>query len=117
WSALFDISLGNIKGSQIFEGYVDAPLLEVDGDVLPKVRKLETDACRVREPLTPRILVAQYGQHHLPYRSGRILAVVEELAIGLESLLALVDAVGFDQPQERVRWDFEAVDGMAESDK
>ena len=91
---------------------VDAAYRVVARHVLPEVGELERGARRVGEQHVLLGCIAEDVEHHPSNGVGGVVAVVEDVGVGLEPFRPLVDAVRLDQFAERLLRDLRAPDGV-----
>ena len=64
---------------------IDAAFLEIDRDVLPEIRELQSAAHEIRKPLALGVAIAEKIQHQASHRIGRITRIAEQIIDGLEA--------------------------------
>ena len=88
--------------AKVLLGEIDATACAVFGDVLPVLGQLErgADLIRQRDPLGRRD--ADRREHQAPDRVGRQRAVGPQVVERLIAAGSLIEAVGFDEPPQRL---------------
>src|SRR5439155_3833650 len=106
---------GHAERAAVVERQVDAAELEIARHVLQEVDELQPGADVVaRGDQLGVVVQAEQAEHETADGVGRVAAVLLQVAPGLVLGEALVHPVRLDQPEERLSWQRELVDGRRE---
>src|SRR5216683_925765 len=104
-ATIHNLGVAQTVRRQRIEWNVDASLVEVARDVLPKIGELQGRAGVVREPLALRVAVATQIQNEPPDRVGGIAAIADHVVPGAVAIDGLVLAERNEQVAERLDGD------------
>src|SRR5437763_11106864 len=112
-----NLLLSDAEAAQVLERQIDAALVEIHADILPKVGKLQRCAGEIGKLLAFFILIAANIENQPPYRIGRVTAITEQVVEAFIAINELVLPKRAEQVSKRLAWNVTGANGLAQGNK